>query len=271
MVSARLVKRVADFKSDLRGSTAMLFGLSAVPILMLVAAGIDYSRAIEQKVQLQQATDATALAVTRSLTITTDPAALLLQAQKFLAAAVNDPNAVITSGPTISANNTSLCINTKTTLQATMMKVAVGLGFVPPSTLTVSGTSCTKINDVTYEIAMVLDNSGSMLESTSGTTKIDSLQTAATQMVSTMNPVASAPRATFSIVPFSSAVKIGSQYATASFMDLAGKSSTHWQNFQMPTKAGWLPNSKFDLIAGMSTTSKPVTWAEPLNSIHSLR
>ena len=76
-----------------------------------------------------------------------------------------------------------------------------------------------------------------------------------------MNPVASAPRATFSIVPFSSAVKIGSGYQNASFMDTAGKSSIHWQNFQMPTKASWLPKSKFDLIAGMSTTSKPVTWA----------
>ena len=116
-----------------------------------------------------------------------------------------------------------------------MMKVAVGMGFAPPSILTVSGSSCTKINDITYEIALVLDNSGSMSESTSGTTKIASLQTAANQMVSTMNPVASAPRASFSIVPFSSTVKIGSGYQSASFMDTAGKSSIHWQNFPLPT------------------------------------
>ena len=77
-----------------------------------------------------------------------------------------------------------------------------------------------------------------------------------------MDPTPSTPRATFSIVPFSSAVKIGSQYQTASFMDTAGKSSIHWQNFAMPTAAGSaLPKSKFDLIAGMSTTAKPVTWA----------
>ena len=249
------------FVTNAQGSTSMLFGLSAVPILMFVAAGVDYSRAVDQKSRLQQATDATALAVTRSLTVTSDQTTLTTQAQVFLAAAVNDPNAVIVSGPTISNNNTALCLTTKTTLNTTLLKTAVGMGLAPSSTMTVSGTSCTKINDVTYEIALVLDNSGSMLESTSGTTKIASLQTAATQMVATMNPVPSAPRATFSIVPFSSAVKIGAGYQTASFMDTAGKSSIHWQNFQLPTKASWLPTSKFDLIAGMSTTARPVTWA----------
>ena len=165
----------------LTGSTAMIFGISAVPIILLVAAGVDYSRAIEKKAQLQQATDATALAVTRSLTSTTSQATLLTQAQSFLAAAVGDPNAVITSGPTLSSNNTALCLTTKTTLKASMMQAAVGMGFAPTSILTVSGSSCTKINDITYEIALVLDNSGSMSESTSGTTKIASLQTAATR------------------------------------------------------------------------------------------
>ena len=261
MVSARFVNRLAAFKSDLHGSTSMIFGLSVVPIMLMVAAGLDYSNAIQQKSQLQQATDATALAVTRNMTATSTPATLLAQAQKFLAAAVDDPNAIITSGPTISSNNTALCISTRTTSRATMMQAAVGMGFAPQSVLTVSGNSCTKINDVTYEVAMVLDNSGSMLEATSGTTKIQSLQTAASQMVSTLNPVASAPRASFSIVPFSSAVKIGAGYQNAAFMDTAGKSSIHWQNFQLPTRASWLPASKFDLYAGLGTSAKPVTWA----------
>ena len=42
---------------------------------------------------------------------------------------------------------------------------------------------------------------------------------------------------------FSAAVNIGSQYQNASFMDTAGKSSVHWQNFQLPTKSPWLPTS----------------------------
>ena len=239
----------------------MIFGISAVPMLMLVAAGIDYSRAIDQKSRLQQATDAAALAVTRSLTSTSDQTALATEAQAYLSAAVNDPNAVIVSGPTISNNNTAICLTTKTTLKVTMMQVAVGMGVAPPSMLTVSGSSCTKINDQTAEIALVLDNSGSMSASTSGTTKIASLIKAATNMVKIMNPVPAAPRASFSIVPFSAAVNIGPQYQNAPFMDTAGRSSIHWQNFQIPTKAGLSSSfSKFDLLAGMSTSSKPVTW-----------
>ena len=110
MIAAKIREPFSRFRNDLTGSTAMIFGISVVPIMLLVAAGVDYSRAIEKKAQLQQATDATALAVTRSLTSTTSQATLLTQAQTFLAAAVNDPNAVITSGPTISSNNTALCI-----------------------------------------------------------------------------------------------------------------------------------------------------------------
>ena len=253
--------RSAAFFENRDGSTSMIFGLSVVPILLLVAAGIDYSRAIDQKSKLQQATDSATLAATRLLSNNPSQATLKSQAQAFLLAAVSDPNAVITSGPTVSSNQTALCMSTATTLNTSMMRVAVGVGIAPPSSMTVSANSCTKINDQTAEVALVLDNSGSMGAATNGTTKIQSLITAASKMVDILNPVPTSPRASFSIVPFSAAVNIGSQYQNATFMDTAGKSSIHWQNFQLPTAAGSaLPKSKFDLIAGMNTNLNPVTW-----------
>ncbi len=103
-----------------------------------------------------------------------------------------------------------------------------------------------------------------MSESTSGTTKIASLQTAATQMVATLNPVASAPRATFSIVPFSSAVKIGSGYQNATFMDTGGQVLDPLAELRAADVGRFEP-AKIQVrsvsLKGMSTTAKPVTWA----------
>lgn len=255
MVTARLVDRLSAFRSNLAGSTSMIFGLSAVPILLLVAAGIDYSRAIQQKAQLQEATDATALAMTRLYQ--TDPLKVTTaQAQIFLAGAVSDANAVITSGPTIvnDSTSTSLCIQTRTSLKAAMMQVAAGMGFVPPSTMVVSGNSCTKM-DQTVEVALVLDTSGSMNDTVGGVPKIKSLRDAATSLVSVLIPAGTkVPRASVSIVPFSLAVNVGSGFQGASWLDNSGKSSIALQNFRvpkgLPTKA-FAPTNKFDLLSAM--------------------
>ena len=255
MIPSRLVGRWSGFKADLRGSTAILFGLSVVPILMLVAAGIDYSRAIDQKEQLQDSTDATALAMTR-LYQTSPTSVTTAQAQIFLSGAVHDKNAVIVSGPTVTNTTTStaLCITTKTTLSATMMQVAVGMGFMPPSTLTVSGYSCTKM-DQTVEVALVLDTSGSMNDTVGGVAKIKSLRDAANGLVSVMIPSGTAnPRAAISIVPFSLAVNVGSNYQNASWIDSGGISSIALQNYRVPKQlptGAFAPNDRFDLFSAM--------------------
>lgn len=255
MVSARLLRPMSAFKSDLRGNTAILFGLSAVPLLLLVASGIDYSRAIEQKAELQEATDSTALAMTR-LYQTAPTTVTQQQAQTFLSGAVHDANAVIVSGPTITSDSTStaLCIKTKTTLNATMMRAAVGMGFTPPSTLTVSGYSCTRM-DQTVEVALVLDTSGSMNDTVGGTPKINSLRDAANSLTTILIPAGTTkPRASVSIVPFSLAVNVGSGYQNASWIDGSGKSSLALQNYRVPKSlptGAFAPNDRFDLFSAM--------------------
>ena len=251
----RLSTLVAASARDRSGSTSIIFGLSIVPILMLVGAGIDYSRAIDQKSALQQATDATALAMTR-LYQQTPASVTQSQAQTFLSGAVNDANATIVTGPTITSDNTStaLCIKTKTTLNTTIMRVAVGMGFSPPSTLTVSGYSCTKM-DQTVEVALVLDTSGSMNDTVGGTPKITSLRQAASSLVSIMIPAGTAkPRAALSIVPFTLAVNVGSGYQGASWIDNDGKSSIALQNYRVPKQlptGAFAPNDRFDLFTAM--------------------
>ncbi len=247
-------RQLGRFARNRDGNVALILGLSSLPLILMVGASVDYTRAVTKKTSLQQATDATSLAVAHYLTQNLSSAQLLLNTTNYFSAAVGDTTATIVTGPTVSPDNTQVCLTTKDIVPTTIMRAAAAGGFTTTTQVTVGAQSCAKINNTTYEIALALDNSGSMLESTSGTTKIASLQTAATQLVSIMNPSGSVPKASISIVPFSLAVNVGSQYRGASWIDNNGQSSIAMQNFSLPKNlaaTAFAPTNKFTLFDAM--------------------
>ncbi len=254
MAGRRFGGIIRQFGHDRRGNVATIFALSAVPAILLVGASVDYTRSVTRKTSLQQATDATVLSVAHDLTLNVSTTTMNANAKNYFAAAVDDPNAWIYSGPTVSPDNTQVCLTGRTTVPTMIMSAASGMGMGSTKSVTVVATSCAKINNISYEVAMVLDNSGSMAESTSGTTKIASLQTAATQMVATLNPSGVPPKASFALVPFSLAVNVGSQYRGASWIDNSGQSSIAGQNYLLPQglpSGAFLPTSRFALFDAM--------------------
>ena len=60
------VKRLRAFTRDIRGMTAVWFGLSILPVALLVFGGIDMARASSEKVLLQNALDSAVLMAARS-------------------------------------------------------------------------------------------------------------------------------------------------------------------------------------------------------------
>ncbi len=100
----------------------------------------------------------------------------------------------------------------------------------------------------TYEVVMVLDNSGSMAGS-----KIASLEQAAKDLTKALFEVnASNPKpdpVKIGVVPFAAAVNVGSQYDDASWMDTDAEAPYHSENFDEPT-------SRFDLFDAL----EDVTW-----------
>jgi Flp pilus assembly protein TadG len=236
------------FCRDAAGNVAMMFALVSVPFVTLVGAAVDYGRGSQAKVELQAATDAALLNEARAARGGTDMAKIGASIQSFVRNVTGDQNATVVGNPTISPDRTSLCVDVTTTAPAMFMKIA-GI-----DTLTVQSHGCTEFSLVYFEIALVIDNSGSMANSSnSGTTKMAAAKTAATNLVNTMTSSPSF-KSSFSLVPFSAAVNIGKTYQTASFMDRYGKSATHWSHFKLPAGAPWLPTSKFDLISGMGAT-----------------
>ena len=71
-LSAKLAKAVQGFSGADGGNLAMMFALAVVPIMGLVGAAVDYSRANSDKAAMQAAVDATALMLSKNVsTLTT--------------------------------------------------------------------------------------------------------------------------------------------------------------------------------------------------------
>ena len=60
------------FARDTRANIAMMFGIMTVPLIVATGAAIDYSRAYEQRMVVQDALDAAALAANRLIGFATE-------------------------------------------------------------------------------------------------------------------------------------------------------------------------------------------------------
>ncbi|WP_018268594.1 TadE/TadG family type IV pilus assembly protein [Methylosinus sp. LW4] len=247
---------------DRGGNVGIIFGLSFVPVVMMVGAGIDYGRLAAARGSLQRAADAAVLAVAKGIVSSTTDQLARSQAQVYLTTNYRNPTATVTS-TTIATDRLSLCVTAQAQVVTSVMKIA------GTSAMSTQVTSCAALQGGisptdTYEIALVLDNSGSMSESTSGTTKIQALQSAATSFVNTMFTKAPG-RVKFAITPFAGGVVAVDPNVSAnralSWIDLDGANSQHWVVFGGETAAraaGF--TSRFDIFSKLKKRNSALDW-----------
>lgn len=232
---------------DTSGNIAVIFALALLPMLLLVGSVIDYSRAMTAQEKLQSATDAATLTRTQDAKNGTSMASIGSQIKAQVVAQTGDANVTLPSNPTMST--TTMCAETRSTSRNVFMNI------LKMTSIPIAGHSCTSFNMDSFEIAIVVDNSGSMGNSAgNGQTKMDAAIQAANNLVTTMtNTPASAPRTAFSVVPFSATVNVGKTNSLKSWMDSTGKSSIHFKSFQMPAGAPWLPTNKYQMNSGVGS------------------
>ena len=241
--ATRLRVSAAAFRSDGRGQVAVMFGLTLVPLMTMVGVALDYSNLTRTRTSLQTSVDAVALGAQQQH-ITTN-ADLLTYAQRFVPA----------TSATYDSSDGSMCVTAQQSISTNFLR------FVRITSLSTGATACSVNQTQTqmnYEIALALDNTGSMAvsDSTTGKTKMASEITAAKNFVSQMFTAVPATNMQISLVPFTTAVNVGTQYANATWMDTAGKSSMHWENFPklsttsapISAETSWNPQSRFDLF-----------------------
>lgn len=254
-------RRKADLSHCEDGNVTIVFGLAAIPIMLMIGASADYARYAMTRSGLQQATDSAALTVASKMNSSTTLQYAKSQAQINLNAQPRMAEAQVMSA-TISADKQTFCVDTKTTMTTSFMQL------MKVKTLSPTTTACATLGgavdpDTTYEIALVLDNSGSMLGSAGGKSKIDALRDAATSFINTMHT--KSKNVKFSIAPFAAGVVAVDPTVNgnrnAAWVDKAGVNSQHWIAFggkTAATAAGFV--SRFDIYTKLTAMKSSWDW-----------
>ena len=194
---------------DRRGSVAPVMAMMVLPMTMVAGFSIDLARAHEGRLKLQQAVDAAALALAHQ-PAGTPVATLTTQAQTWISADLHDSDLALPATVNVTLTNGQLALN------ATTHEPAILSGLVGINQFNLQAGSTTKWGLNHVEVALVLDNTGSMSQNN----KLPTLTTAAKNLVATLMAQAGndANSVKISIVPFSMTVNVGNQYQNASWM-----------------------------------------------------
>jgi Flp pilus assembly protein TadG len=207
------------------GNVLITFALTLVPLIGLVGAAIDYSRAAAIRTSMQAAADATALAISKNASSQT--------ATEVQTSANTYFKALFTRGDAQNLNIKASYVNTEASGGATVTVSADAvmktnfMGLLGYSQIPVSATSTTKWGNVRLRVALALDNTGSM--SSSG--KMTALKTAAKNLIDQLKAAASKNGDVYvSIIPFAKDVNVDKSNSSASWIkwSIPGKDSDGW-------------------------------------------
>jgi len=239
-----------NFIQNEAGNYGIIFGLVLFPVIGSVALAVDYSGFSRQKNHVQTSLDAAALASSKeyasgafsAATPALEQAKLDAYAKDFflsnIPATIPPENialsAAFTTAPKLGQDG--LWFDEKAvSLTATLeyeMAIAPVVGF---DTLTSQITSEVAMGNLTVEIALVVDNSGSMTSNSKITRLKDTSKTMVDKIFAAASTSNKPDPISFSIVPFASSVNIGPSNASQSWMDTNGWAPIHNENLDWTT------------------------------------
>jgi len=197
---------------DRRGSVAPMFALAVLPVVGLVGAAIDYSRANSVKSGMQSSLDATALAMAKLAPTVTQDVLQTKSSAHFHAMFTHPDGKTVTVTPTYNASGGS-----QLTLEGSTSVDTSFLNLLGHSNLAIKSTATVKWGMNRLRVALALDNTGSMQSDN----KIGALKTATKSLLDQLKAAATNNGDVYvSIVPFNKNVNVGtSAYTNASWVD----------------------------------------------------
>ena len=254
---------IGRFRRDESGQYAMMTAILAVPLLGALAFAVDFTEMNRQRQEVLNALDAAGIATARRVITGATDAELVTYANDFFEANLSSVDL---------ADTTLTVVLPKNNTGGGTLKMSARLNYKPyffsAFTNLVHKTTgrSTEINfsasteirlKNTLEVALVLDNSGSMnyVGTGSGQKRIDLLKDAAKQLVDTISGQAAQMKQVskpvqFSLVPFAASVNVGASHDTSSWMDTTGISPIHHENFDWSTMGAVDSNKKVELSGG---------------------
>ncbi len=217
----RDIKRLfGHFHKNEDGAVAMIYGPMAIVLLLAAGISIDYARGYLVKKEIARALDAAVLAA--GSWPVTDEAAMKLLAKQYFDANIS-ASTQKDYKPTINVvvSNDEVTATSSADVPTILMKLA------GHDTMVVNEKSVVGRTLVNIEVALVLDNTGSMSGS-----KMSSLKTAAKTLVDTLYETdGSSEFVEIALVPFTGAVNIGTSNKFASWVDSDGLSAAAQEDY----------------------------------------
>jgi Flp pilus assembly protein TadG len=231
------MKRVAR---DSRGVTVILFAFCFVPMILAVGFAVDYGMYLNQKQKVQQALDMAGLAAAKHLSVDLSANDQTVEdiAQVYFEAELARNNIAAMTDVTLVRSGMRINLDVEGTMPTSFTQLA-GIDTMPLDSET----------EVIYgvpsaaEIALVLDVSGSMNGVDPGETisRIDSLRTAAKDMVSVLLDPSSTIPVKIAIVPFSNMVSVGTDRAGALWLSVPADATRTEQDCRISDE--WYQNN----------------------------
>lgn len=231
---------------DRRGNYTMMLGAAMIPIMGGLALAVDYTEMSRQRQLALNALDAAGVATARRFVEGATDEQLIAYANDFFKANLSGADRLTTTLhvtlPTSDAGGGRVKMTADITYKPYFLTAFQSLlGQQAASALTFDAHAEVQLKN-TLEVALVLDNSGSMDEKGSGSGKkrIVLLQEAAKQLIDSLAAQGQAMQQVhepvrFAVVPFAASVNVGPNNATQSWMDQDGISPVHHENFDWST------------------------------------
>ena len=199
-----------SYWADRAGSMSTVFALAIVPIVACAGMAVDLGRAHYEQQKLQSAVDAASLMALHDAG-NRNGERITQEIEHFVAENLKGSRtASINVSSQYNAATSTLDVSVKSSVSTTLMQV-LGITEIP-----ISAKSQAAAGIGTLELALVLDNTGSM----SGNGKIQALISASHDLLTTLQNAAGSPDAVkVAIVPFDTHVNIGLASLTEPWID----------------------------------------------------
>ena len=235
-MSLRSFPLLRSYLQDRRGSVVPMFALAILPVVGLIGAAVDYSRANSIRSGVQGALDATALAMAK-LAPTLTQTELETKSSAYFQALFSHPEGKVpTVTPTYTTSGGSqLTLTVSTSVDTTFMKV------MNYTNLGIKSTATVKWGNQRLRVALALDTTGSMASAG----KIDALKTATKNLLDQLKAAASVDGDVYvSIIPFSKDVNVGTGNRDADWLHWDDGTDKSWDGANGTcSKSGYSPRS----------------------------
>ena len=203
---------IARFFKSRGASVIPIFAISLIPVIGVVGAAVDFSRAASARAELQAALDATALMLSKEALSLTETEVSQRADEYFNAQFVRPEAKKVKTNATFKSGNGAftLKVTAKARVDTTFARV---LGF---NNMDIGSTSEVSWWEKKLEIALALDNTGSMETSN----KMVELKKATHNLLNALKTAAKKPEdVKVAIIPFNTRVNVGVSYANKPWFD----------------------------------------------------